>query len=524
MTDFSRLLLIDIDGLRSDVFYDALESNSIPNIAQLLGGSELAPGAQIPVLAPAPSITFCSQASLFTGAHPREHGIPGNQFFDRFGSHNNGVPRHYAFDVGDTLAADDAVRVFTDGLAARCLEKPTLYQQMGERGWRSVVAGNMYATGAETWIKPSLTDLARFTKGGNLFGLSSEEYDRRILDETLTYLEKSGMPDVLTIHLLGLDHESHINGPGAQMDYLINHVDPMVGDLWGAFYSSSSTLVAIFSDHGQIEVVPDDRHSMRLAFPFERELGHLFDALGLDVHDFPGEDPNCDAVVASNGGLAYVYLQNRHERWADAPDFQRDVLPVGKAFWQAHQTGRYADEIQGALAAVLLRNVARDGWYAPYLALTAEGQIVSLNEWFSMARDDSTAKSHQANLLPPYIPAKPTSGSFSSRVRDVQNKNLYIDPVNRLNHLAGPRTGDLLLISSYADGYYFGAPITGIHGGLHPEDSKAVLAYGFPGVGATTTDKMRIAIRGAIHKRCAAEGGRHPSTADLMTGLLTVFD
>ena len=155
------------------------------------------------MLAPAPSITFCSQACLFTGAHPKENGIPGNQFFDRFGQYGDGEPRHYAFDVGDTLAADDAVRVFTDGLAARCLQTPTLYEKLKERGWQSVVSGNMYATGAETWLQPSLVDIARFTKGGNLFGLSSKEYDRRILEATTEYLDARGLPEVLTIHFLG---------------------------------------------------------------------------------------------------------------------------------------------------------------------------------------------------------------------------------------------------------------------------------------------------------------------------------
>ena len=188
MSEISHLLLIDIDGLREDEFRIALKENRIPHMAQLLGGPTVAPGAQIPVLAPAPSITFCSQASLFTGVHPKEHGIPGNQFFDRFGKYGNGTPRHYAFDVGDTLSADDAVRVFTDGLAANCLQAPTLYQRLAERDWHSVVAGNMYATGAETWLAPSLVDIARFTKGGNLFGLSSHEYDRRILESTLEYL------------------------------------------------------------------------------------------------------------------------------------------------------------------------------------------------------------------------------------------------------------------------------------------------------------------------------------------------
>jgi predicted AlkP superfamily pyrophosphatase or phosphodiesterase len=122
-----KVLLIDIDGLRPDVFSAALGNGRLPNIERFLGGLQLAKGVQLPVLAPAPSITFCSQASLFTGAHPGQHGIPGNQFFDRFGSRNQGVPRHYAFDVGDTLAADDAVLVFTQGLASNCLCVPTLY-------------------------------------------------------------------------------------------------------------------------------------------------------------------------------------------------------------------------------------------------------------------------------------------------------------------------------------------------------------------------------------------------------------
>ncbi len=112
-------------------------------------------------------------------------------------------------------------------------------------------------------------------------------------------------------------------------------------------------------------------------------MGHLFDALGLDIHDYPGEDPDCDAVVASNGGLAYVYLQNRQGRWADAPDFERDVLPVGRAFWEAHTTGRFAEEVQGALAGVLIRDVEKDGWHTRYQALTPNGEIISLGTWFS---------------------------------------------------------------------------------------------------------------------------------------------
>ncbi len=495
-----RLLLLDIDGLRPDVFSNALRNDSIPNITRLVGGAGIERGVQVPVLAPAPSITFSSQASLFTGMHPSQHGIPGNQYFDRFGMQDGGSPRHYAFDVGDTLSVDDAVLVFTQGLASDCLMVPTIYERFLEWGWTTVVAGNMYAKGSTSWIKPSLINIARFTRGGNLFGMDAQEYDQHILDRVISRLETEGLPDVLTCYLMGLDHESHNHGPLSQPDYLVNTIDPIMGKLWDFIldqnWNSQPPLVAIFSDHGQIQVIPDDRHSLRLAFPFERELGHLFDSLGLDVHDYPGEDPECDAVVASNGGLAYVYLQNRHGRWADIPEFERDVLPVGRAFWSAHQTGEYAYELEGALIGVLVRNVEVDGWYAPYRALTPGGEILSLEDWFGDLYELSA----------------------------IDATGIFADPVHRLGFLTSPYVGDLLLISNYPDGFYFGAPTRGVHGGLHPEDSEATLVYGWPGVDSTEAKSMRIAVLNAINKRCQMEGGRLPSTADLLTGLLAVLE
>lgn len=487
-----QILLIDIDGLRPDVFKQALNDGKIPVLAKLLGGQDLQRGLEVKALAPAPSITFASQASLFTGAHPKDHGIPGNQFFDRFGDFSKGTPRFYAFDVGDTLAADDAVLVFTHGLASNCLRVPTLYEKLAQKGYRSVVAGNMYANGADVWLKPSLIDIARFTKGGNLFGMSSSEYDGEIIEKAIKEIEKNGIPDILTIYLMGLDHESHHHGPQAQYQHLVDVIDLLLGQLWDALLAAQADyapLVAIFSDHGQIKVIADNEHSLRLAFPFEKEIGHLFDALGLDVHDYPGEDPDCDAVVASNGGLAHVYLQNRTGHWADKPEFERDVLSVAAAFWEAHETGNYATELKNALAGVLVRNVAADGWNAPYQAFTPEGKLLSLEAWFSQ-----------------------------------QDPDLYRDPVQRLNNLASGMAGDMLLISNYAEGYYFGAPIEGVHGGLHPDDSRATFFVGAPSMGAEAWQATRQRVGQAIDKRCQAEGRREPSTSDLYTALKAALD
>lgn len=485
-----HLLLIDIDGLRPDVFQAALENGRLPHIARLLGGPEMERGVQIPIVSSAPSITFCAQASLFTGAHPKAHGIPGNQFFDRFGSGGKGQARFYAFDVGDTLAVDDAVRVFSDGLAQKRLQAPLLYE--GEWAQSAVVAGHMYAHSGSRWLKPSLVKMARFIKGRNLFGMKSAAYDRYLLDKLLHHIGRYGLDTVTTLYFMGIDQESHRRGPeDGQPPYLINHVDPMIGELWDAVLAHAgpqSVFVALFSDHGHIAVIPDDKHSLRIGFPFDREMGYLFDALGLDVHDYPGEDPNCDAVMALNGGLAYVYLHNQNGRWPDAPVFARDVLPVGRAFWDAHLTGNHAPELHGALAGVLLRNVERDGWYAGYQALTPDGEIVSLEKWFAQ-----------------------------------QPQALYVDATNRLQNMAGPFCGDLVLISNYAGGYYFGGENAGVHGGLHPDDSYATLVYGWPHASRQQWQAAHDAIVEAIEARCRQENQRVSSTADLPTGLQAIF-
>ena len=492
--NLEHLLLIDIDGLRPDVFAAALQQGMLPNLAKLLGSCELGQEVIIPALSTAPSITFCAQASLFTGTHPKQHGITGNQFFDRFGSESSGNPRFFAFDVGDTLEFDDAVQVFTHNLASNQLQVPTLYERMAQRGKTAVVAGNMYGSGAAKWLKPDLPKLGRFVKGGRLFGMSPEAYDRHVLEKLIRYIEANALPDIITLYFMGLDFTSHKQGPAAQSQYLIDHIDPMVGELWAALRAKQpdvqkDTVVAIFSDHGQIEVIDDDRHSLKLGFPFDREMAQFFDALDLDVHDFPNEAPNCNAVLALNGGLADVYLHHHTGTWQSPPDFAKDVLPVGLAFWEAHQTGRYAIDMQGTLSAVLVRNVEQAGWQAPFAALTPAGKLLSLETWFAK-----------------------------------QPAALFADPVNRLHNLSGRHSGDLLLLSNYADQYYFGKEHKGVHGGLHPDDSRATLAFGWPGLPADSWQATAAMIRGAIEERCLAEGERQPCITDLLTGVMAVAD
>jgi hypothetical protein len=490
-----RLLVVNIDGLRQDVFSKALAENRIPNLAALLRAPEGTDMVHLNPVSPAPSITFCAQSTIFTGKHPEDHGITGNQFFDRFGGEGSG-PRFYAFDVGDSLAYHDAVLTFTGkiGLVGETMQSstPTLYELAARWGKRSTVVYHMVARGASNWIRPSLVDIGRFTKGGGLIGMSAEEYDSEMMNKTLAHLRSQGMPDLLTVYFMGLDHTSHHDGPGSQLGYLSRVVDVQVGRLSEQIRAAGlleGTLVLVVSDHGQIEVVPDDRHSIRLSFPFDREMAYLFDALGLDVNDKPLEGPASDAVVASNGGMAHVYLRRHGEDWSAFPRFKTEVMRVARAFWDANRTGRYAADLQDALSMILVRNAEGEGWQADYRAVTPDGELVPVGE---------------------YLAAHP----------EVKT----VDAESRLRHLAGPGSGDLLLLANYASGFYFGDVTTGVHGGLHPEDSLAVASFGWPGASAGQMDHLARVVDEMVSARLAGENRTHASLADLVPILLRVMD
>lgn len=486
----TRIVILDLDGLRPDVLERALAEGRAPALARILVPERT---LMVEAVSTAPSITFCAQTAMFTGVPPRNSNVVGNQFFDRFGTWTDEQPSFYAFDVGDLLAIDDAPRIYTkpDGLLGTIIPPAvsTLYERAARAGLSSTVVYNMIARGATTWITPSLIDIARFAKGGGLFGIEPARFDDEMTAKAIEHLRSGSRPDLLTLYFLGLDHVSHHEGPDEQLPYLEHTLDADIRQVLEALESHdmlTDTVFAVASDHGQIAVKDDRRHSLRLSFPFDNELAHIFHALGLDVHDYPGEAPDCDAVVASNGGLAQVYLQHRQGHWSTPPRFEADVLPVARAFWQAHLTGDYSGELQGSLAMILARNVERDGWSAPYQAVTADGRLLSVEAFL------------EEN------PALETCAASW-----------------RLQRLACPYSGDLILAANYADGFYFSVPMKGVHGGLASADSRSVLAFSQPFGEAQDAAATLAVLSAAIAGRCQSEA-RTPDVSDL-TGALSAL-
>lgn len=493
------MVMMDIDGLRYDVFSLGLQSGKAPNLGRLLGAGpaffspdrdlfceaacsealRLPKGLLYAAISTAPSVTYCCQASSFTGAHPRDHWIPGNVFFDRFGRINGGVPRKYEFDFVD------GPQVFLEGLAGKALNPAarTIYQTAAERGFSSMVAYNMYAEGAQDWLKPGLDDWKAFlalSRAG--FG---ERFDNAMLEDVLRWLRRGRRPDLLTLYFFGLDHESHVLGPGVQSDYL-EVIDRQIGRFLQEYERLGlmpDTLFVIFSDHGQYHVINDDAHTLKVGFLFDREMGYLFEALGLDVHDHPLEGPNCDALLAPCGGMAYVYLRRRGGHWRDAPEFEQ-VLRLAQAFWEANESGKYCCELHGALYMVAVRDVERQGWYADYLAYTPGG-LKPIREYLAEHPEIKT-----------------------------------VDAENRLHYLSSPLTGDLLLFADWEHGYSFNlVPYIGTHGSLHPSDSTAILAYGLPGGTPQQVGEVQEALEAALAERCRQEGQRLVGNVDLAYSL-----
>ena len=94
---FKHIVIIAVDGLRADGFYDFVEHSDTPYLRTLLGVTPQPDGTFAyrhavrakKALTVFPSYTFPSWTSLVTGVYPGLHGITGNQLLFRTGPRRN---------------------------------------------------------------------------------------------------------------------------------------------------------------------------------------------------------------------------------------------------------------------------------------------------------------------------------------------------------------------------------------------------------------------------------------------------
>ena len=345
------------------------------------------------------------------------------------------------------------------GLANRTLQVPTLYDYASINGLESLIVFNMYSSIAHnedpniTWLSPTDEDLCTYILD------EGYEYDQAMMDRLLETLYGYGYegdtpPEIITTYFAGHDHYCHYND-NAQEWYLINFIDPWVGDIVSAFKSLgiyNTSLFTILTDHGQSNVIENDEHSIIM----EDELEDVVESYGpwpfghFDVYDFWdylfGDD--FSAYVGLNGGAGHVYLRNLDtEDWTDFP-FYEDIEGVAEAIknaWRSLGDGEKNRKIE----LILVRDAmgGGDGWNTPYRVFKGEGQpTVDLAEYLEMH-----------------------SSEFP-----------FINGVELITNSTSVLSGDILILPSYLDGYYVDEELENEHGSLYGHDIYVPLIFAGP--------------------------------------------
>jgi len=320
-----RVVIIDIDGLRRDVFETSYRAGRLKNLQRLFEQTGTGTSFTRAVYFKNartifPTVTFAAQASIFTGVHPQVHGIAGNRWFDRS-----------AGKLIDYLSATSVSCVYTigsgcsAGLANQYLQVPTIYEVAAQASKRSVVVFSQYwqSAGAArdsriTTVLPSATSLLNFGRA-ELFGDTGAYagFDAVMVKAAIEAIN-AGLPDILTIYFTGLDATSHEDGTRSQSGYLENTVDKLVGSVLDAIQQRESNwretaLFVVAADHGHTD--PDVRESIG------GTVDNAIKSAGYSSGQY---------ALAWNYGMVHIYLRNRggNYPWQQPPRFKEDVMAV----------------------------------------------------------------------------------------------------------------------------------------------------------------------------------------------------
>ncbi|HEX7215713.1 MAG TPA: ectonucleotide pyrophosphatase/phosphodiesterase [Methylomirabilota bacterium] len=240
------LLMISIDGLRPDYVTAADRHGSkIPNLRRFLTEGTFADGVQGVI----PTVTYPSHTTLITGVWPAKHGILANTVFDPL-RENQGGWYWYAEDIRVPTLWDAASRA---GLSTASVQWPV---SVGAR-----VTWNI----PEFW-RAGTPDDAKLLRAISTPGLIAEleaevgPYPRALTVESdeqraryAVRILETKRPNLLTLHLISLDHTEHTTGPFSPDSLAaLERLDAVVGTLRAAAESAAPgrAYVAIVSDHG----------------------------------------------------------------------------------------------------------------------------------------------------------------------------------------------------------------------------------------------------------------------------------
>lgn len=262
-------------------------------------------------------------------------------------------------------------------------------------------------------------------------------------------------------------------------------VDPALARLYQRLVERDAwknRYVVVTSDHGHTRVLYDDEHA--LSTDGSDEPPEVMKKAGYRVRPFKWQvdkDDDFNAVLASGGATAYVYVADRSTcekektacDWSRPPRYQEDVLPMAEAFFAANAEGKHVAAMKGTLDLVLTRKPKPVSEVdAPFEVYVGEGKTVPLAQYL-------TEHAH-----PTYI-------DFDARLRD-----LAVGP-------RGERAGEVMLIAHNGDRedekerYYFAARYRSWHGSPSRKDSEIPFIVANP---SRTAEDLGAEVKGILGK------------------------
>ncbi len=488
--DGPRVLVIALDGVGGQEFADALRRGGMPHVASLLG-SELdrerglfehgvAPEGVLSIL---PSTTFAAWTSVYTGTTVSQHGVAGNEWFDR-------ETMTFAAPAPVSVSEHgDAVRVYSGSLLHDWIAVPTLFERANVRTYVTLAA---QYRGADLLVRPdagSFAKLAASFAAGVVDGDSNWEtysaLDQAAIDQTLEAIEEYGLADLQVVYFPGVDLFTHVadSAMHAQQRYLTTVVDSAIGQLVSAYRSRGaldSTYVLLVSDHGHTPSIADERHA--LGAGNGGEPSDVLESAGFRVRPFEleSEDSTFQSVLAYQGAIAYVHLANRstcprpEDRcdWRSPPRYEEDVLAVVRAFDAAGRTGAAGSKLEGAIDLIFGRESRGVESAAPFKVWNGEA-LVPVKEYLA------------ANPRPDLL--------------DLERRLEGLG-VGRYGH----RSGDVLLLSKYreqdpeTERFYFSHRYRSWHGSPSRQDSEILFALMRHG---STGSELRAKMVAAVEEK-----------------------
>src|SRR6185369_6235135 len=244
------LLLISIDGLRPD-YVTAADSYQakIPHLRRFLKDGAFADGVEGVI----PTVTYPSHTTLITGVWPAVHGILANTTFDPR-RENQGGWYWYTEDIRVPTLWDVARQA---GMTTASIQWPV---SVGARVtwnipevWRANTdedAKLLRALATDGLLPELESELGPYPRGQDVAD------DERRGTYATRVIEKK-RPQLLTLHLLALDHVEHETGPLSPESFaVLERQDAVVGKLRDAVerVAPGRAYVAIVSDHGFVNI------------------------------------------------------------------------------------------------------------------------------------------------------------------------------------------------------------------------------------------------------------------------------